>query len=217
MVERGTPWRYRRALLEPVVPRGRLRVRRALVFCLVVAALVAVHRAIAWNAGEGVDRVSNGTDMRADALLIGCALALARHQGFKPRMPIIVTLLAVAFVAWMVATQSAFTSFVYVGGLTAVAVAAAVLILAVLQAPKALSARPLVALGRISYGVYLWHFPMVFLVPLRWRLEVRVAVVVALTIAVAAASWWLIERRFLRLKPPRGSARALAGEGVQAG
>ena len=67
------------------------------------------------------------------------------------------------------------------------------------------------ALGRISYAVYLWHFPIVFLVPLRWRLEIRVLVVVTPTLIAATASWWLVERRFLKLKPARAPARTGGG------
>ena len=197
--------------LAVLLGRG-VRLRRAIVVCLALAGVVAFDRAVAWLGGAGVDRVSNGTDMRADALLVGCALALALHAGIRVRTPAVLTLLAAGFLAWVVATQSAFSTFVYVGGLTGSAVASAVVILALLQAPTALSWRPLVALGRISYGVYLWHFPIVFLVPLRWRLEIRVIVIVTITLAIATASWWLVERRFLRLKPPRGSAPDRAGQ-----
>ena len=60
----------------------------------------------------------------------------------------------------------------------------------------------LVWVGRISYGVYLWHFP-VFTVLERlgvhdWRLLVLAGT--GLTLAVSAASYYLIERRFLNLK-----------------
>jgi peptidoglycan/LPS O-acetylase OafA/YrhL len=197
--------------LAALLGRGR-HLRRALAVCLALAALVAIYRAIAWLDGAGVDRAANGTDMRADSLLVGCALALALHAGFRLRAPAGLTLLATGFLAWVVvATQNAAWTFMYVGGLTAVAVAAAIVILALLQTPRALSARPLVALGRISYGVYLWHFPVLFLVPFDWPLAVRVVMVVTITVSVAAASWWLVERRFLMLKPPRAFGRDRPG------
>jgi peptidoglycan/LPS O-acetylase OafA/YrhL len=181
----------------------RLSFRRAIAICLVGVVVVAVHRAVAWSSGEGVDRVANGTDMRADALLIGCVLALGLHAELKLRPPRILAALAAGFIAWFVATQSNLSGFTYVGGITIVSAAAAVIIMASLGNPGVLALRPLVWLGRISYGVYLWHFPIVFLVPTPWATPVRVAVVVSLTLACASASWWLVERRFLRLKPYR--------------
>ena len=54
-----------------------------------------------------------------------------------------------------------------------------------------LSSRPLRAMGRISYGLYLWHFPLVGWFG-TWGIP--------LAFAAAAASYWLVERRFLRLK-----------------
>jgi peptidoglycan/LPS O-acetylase OafA/YrhL len=179
------------------------RLWRGISTCLVVAGVIAVNRAVAWLGGAGVDRVSNGTDTQADALLIGCALALALHAGIRVRPPAALTWLAAMFLAWVVATQNVFSLFLYLGGLTAVALSAAVVIVALLDAPGLLGLRPFVALGRISYGVYLWQFPVVFLVPLGWPLPIRVIAVVGITLSVASASWWLIERRFLRLKRPR--------------
>ena len=47
--------------------RKRADYSRAVVLALAVAALVAAHRALEWLQGAGIDRVANGTDMRADA------------------------------------------------------------------------------------------------------------------------------------------------------
>jgi peptidoglycan/LPS O-acetylase OafA/YrhL len=62
---------------------------------------------------------------------------------------------------------------------------------------------PLVAIGRISYGLYLWHWP-VFLVlnPARMQLSSFPLLVLRLTVtcAVAVVSFFAIEQPFLRLK-----------------
>jgi peptidoglycan/LPS O-acetylase OafA/YrhL len=194
-------------LLVVLVGKDR-RYGRAILVSLAAVILVAAHRAVEWSAGAGIDRVANGTDMRADSLLIGCAVALAMHRGLSLRPPLVLIALAVGFLGFVVVTQSGPSPFMYLGGLTLVALAAGVVILALLETPGPLGSRPFVAIGKISYGIYLWHFPMVFLVPFSWPLPARVCVVVALTLLAASSSWWIVEERFLRLKRSRLPSRA---------
>jgi peptidoglycan/LPS O-acetylase OafA/YrhL len=88
-----------------------------------------------------------------------------------------------------------------------------------------LSTRPLVGLGVISYGIYLWHLPLLLVVRevglLPATFAPRLAVVLALAIGAAALSWILVERPILRYvgsrqRPPRarrsrrGSRAAMA-------
>jgi peptidoglycan/LPS O-acetylase OafA/YrhL len=69
-----------------------------------------------------------------------------------------------------------------------------------------LASRPMVALGAISYGVYLWHTQWIELY-VEWRnagdvpdhTAVLLAFVVAATIASATFSWFVVERPFVRL------------------
>jgi peptidoglycan/LPS O-acetylase OafA/YrhL len=76
---------------------------------------------------------------------------------------------------------------------------------------RILAWKPAVFIGKISYGVYLYHMMCHYLVwdvLLRdiehWnryaKFGLRMALFVGLTIAVATASYYLIERRFLRIK-----------------
>jgi peptidoglycan/LPS O-acetylase OafA/YrhL len=76
-----------------------------------------------------------------------------------------------------------------------------------------LSARPLVALGVISYGIYLWHLPLLLAVRevglLPATFAPRLAVVLSLAIGAAALSWTLVERPIVRYVASRqGPARA---------
>src|SRR5204863_8214443 len=77
-----------------------------------------------------------------------------------------------------------------------------------------LSFPPLVWIGRISYGLYLWHWPVtVWLVPSRVSLGPNQlnAVRLAATVAVAAISFYAIEQPIRRRSlPPRKAALAFA-------
>jgi peptidoglycan/LPS O-acetylase OafA/YrhL len=100
------------------------------------------------------------------------------------------------------------TSFYYRGGALLVSVAVAVLIGALDAHPDGMIAKgfswsPMVALGRISYGVYLWHWPIVVAIPIKsgdligdqiWRQTERLG----LTVALAFLSYRFIEQPILR-------------------
>jgi peptidoglycan/LPS O-acetylase OafA/YrhL len=92
--------------------------------------------------------------------------------------------------------------YVIVAGLSAVILADLVLGRHSLIAPV-LAARPMVFVGRISYGIYLLHLPVYYavekLIP-ESPLGVRLGWKVGVSLALATASFYLIEKRFLRMK-----------------
>lgn len=65
-----------------------------------------------------------------------------------------------------------------------------------------LTSAPLRAAGTLSYGIYLWHFPVIFALrgTGRWpdALPAALALTSAITVALAAASWFALERPALR-------------------
>jgi peptidoglycan/LPS O-acetylase OafA/YrhL len=89
---------------------------------------------------------------------------------------------------------------------------------------RALRSRPAVAVGTISYGVFLWHFDwikqLVDFGLLRHVTELRFVVLLVitavLTLITAALSWFLVERPALSRKnrPPRIVAPRSAPEGA---
>jgi peptidoglycan/LPS O-acetylase OafA/YrhL len=161
-----------------------------------------------------ISRLYMGLDTRADALLAGCLLGLLATWNLLPRSRrflrwtggiSFVSLFCLGYLVW---SRSLLFSGFYDGLFTAVALMTAVLIARLLSAPLPvvswiLESAPLVGVGRISYGVYLFHMPIMHLfLPLwpRWNLWVCLVLYVGATFLAALLSYYLIERPCQRLK-----------------
>ena len=198
-------------------------VRRAVLVLALLGTAASATEAILMASDASLNRVYFGTDTRAQALLIGAAAAALLVRDWPAMLagwPLIrsrwgrwlaagVPVAGVAVLAAIthVATGSAAE---FRNGLLIVVAVAAVAVIAPValeqRGPVAwvLATPPLVALGVISYGVYLWHWP-VFLVltgeRTGWTGYPLFAARCAITVAVAAGSWWLIERPVRRWRP----------------
>lgn len=198
-----------------------LRTPRRVIVAVVVAlaAAAAVFKIVAWHSIDDWSRFYFGSDARADELLVGCLLALFLSWSRLPgrawfRLAVrIATVPAVLWLGYLIVESAVYWRLYYrEGGMTLVAVATAVVILQCLIAPipglrDLLASRPLVAIGRMSYGLYLWHAPVGWLtdarhyewVPIMSR-PVQFVVRVVLTFMVAGLSYHFLERPLLRLK-----------------
>jgi peptidoglycan/LPS O-acetylase OafA/YrhL len=156
-------------------------------------------------------RAYYGSDARAQLLLVGAALAHLVHRrprvltaarvqrGARVLAPLAVIGIAVAFV-----TISDQDSVYYHGGALAFAVLVAVGLWAIEAAPHAFAARWLSAgpvrwTGQISYGLYLWHWPVLLWASEPGRLTAfsprgRQVFELALTFALASGSFYVVER-----------------------
>lgn len=211
-------------LVWPVLVVLASRVSRRLVGLVATAGIVFAlwQRTTACASGAYcVVRVYHSTDTRMDQLLIGALLAVAFTAGALERVPRWVGELAgwpaaislAIFAAWPVdwASHSYDT-----WGMSATAGAAACVIAAVLVNPRgplsrALAVRPLAAVGTISYSVYLWNALLLVLLRDGTSLSSswRAPVIIGGSLAIAAASWRLVEAPIMR----RASAgRQLRGE-----
>ena len=177
---------------------------------LALAGASTILMAQLYRPGVDPSRLYYGTDTRAAALLIGAALACRPPRWrSRPRMGLprraaleVASALALGVLALAVVATSEFDAALYKGGFLAAAVVAGVLV-AVATHPRGwlglvLGSRPLVWLGRRSYGIYLWFWPVMMLtrphsdIPLTGAplLGLRIAV----TLVLAAASYRLVER-----------------------
>lgn len=176
-----------------------------------VGALVVtnVARVIVWRT-QGYPAAYILPYCHADGLIIGCGLAYLRHTGRLPKKgasPAGWLGLAglVAFALFF--PQGSTANVIYYGGYTIIALAAAAILNALLveaaQLGRLFSWTPLVATGRVSYGLYLWHV-MILELLLQHTLGLsawpRAIFGLLLSLVATLLSWFLVEQPALRLK-----------------
>ncbi len=194
---------------------------------------VAGSAAAAIVMASNVDRVYFGTDTRVQAMLVGAAAAalLVRDWSVLTAGGTLIrtrwrrwgaTALSVVGLAMLAALAHYATGSAreFRAGLLIVVALAAVLVVAPVALDqgspvgRVLAWRPLVWLGAISYGVYLWHWPIFLALNgerTGWTGWPLFALRCAATVAVAAASWWLLEQPIRRWRPVIVPMLPLAG------
>jgi peptidoglycan/LPS O-acetylase OafA/YrhL len=171
-----------------------------LLWPLVIAAVPAVYRrraigilavaAIAWRV-IAIETVSpgwvyNATDTNAAALLAGCYLGVTRPRTWSIASWSVPALLVLMLFPVFGEEGSAFLW----GDLVALTLSVMAIQYAVSR-PAWLENGILLWVGEISYGLYLWHYVFV-------NSEMAAWVALPLSVAAAAASWYLIEKPVLR-------------------
>ena len=178
-----------------VVAVGRRRLAPVLV------ALVTGSVALTWllySPGDSTSAAYYGTFTRAGELLVGALLAvlvMSRRHIWRPGITKASGAVALVGILWAWSSVRQDETVLYRGGFVVHAVASALVILAAMQPGPVrtlLSLPPLRALGRISYGVYLYHWP-VFV----WW-DAPVLAQLALTLVLATVSYVVLEQPIRR-------------------
>ena len=192
--------------------KGAGSYKRLAAASLLLAAASAVAMALLYRPGYDPTRVYDGTDTRAFALLIGAALAFvwpSRHLPVRVDRRARWALDGAGFAgltvfAVLVWRTSEYSAFLYRGGLVLLSFATALMVAAAASPAsrfgRILGCESLRWIGVRSYGIYLWHFPIIVLTtpagggdtPSRRVLQL------AAIIGCAAVSWRYVEEPIRR-------------------
>jgi peptidoglycan/LPS O-acetylase OafA/YrhL len=195
---------------------------------LVVCGLIvgsAGWRAVLYAHKVNIPRLYASLDTRGDALMCGCLTGLFAAWGLFPRRRSVRLGLGIMGGLFLAALPVFATSWnigqrhLHYGGFTLIGLSTSALLGCLLSgdfAPlrAALEWKPLAGLGRISYGVYLAHIPIMYFLEYEKseRTISRDLVVIALTLTAALLLHFLVERPCLRLRnrlSPHGQSQAL--------
>ena len=186
------------------------------------ALLSAAWMARLYHSAASSTRLYYGTDTHAQSIMVGCALAalltlIKVHRQDDAMVPVARSsralrtlsgagIVAAAALGWQWTHMGSRGPVAYEGGFLLGALLTAIVLASVACAPKGplaavLSWPVLTYLGTISYGMYLWYFPVFQVVD-----EARThrtglslfAVRVAVDIAIATVSYFLIEQPIRR-------------------
>ena len=178
----------------------------------------ALEMSYLYSPGANITRLYFGTDTHAQSILVGATLACAltliqRRRGEEGMAPVarstparygLIALGLLGFAGTFTLTylEGGTAAFDYHGGFFLSALSAAAIILGAVCVPGGpiawtLALKPLVWLGTISYGAYLWHYPVfIYLDQERTGTSGLPLLLIrfAVTFGFAAASYYLVER-----------------------
>jgi peptidoglycan/LPS O-acetylase OafA/YrhL len=201
-------------LLRAGVRRSRIALG-ALALAIASAALMAAL----FNGTVDHTRIYFGTDTHAAPILLGVSLAccwptMGDVAPVKPPARRVLDLAGLAGLALVLVSMTAwpdYSPFVYRGGLVVAALGAALLIASAshpaTRLGRVFGSSPLVWIGKRSYGIYLWHWPIMALsrphLDVQMPLGLLVLLQTLLTLVLAAASY-----RYVEMPIRRGEVQA---------
>ena len=190
---------------------------------------------------NNISRIYFGTDTRAFSLLVGVVGAILYpmerlHAKVTPQQNMIYSVVSLVSIATLITVMiytSEYNTLLYRGGFLLVAILGLIVIISSGKQhtlmSRLLSFKPIVFIGKISYSLYLWHFPVLVLTTPVSEIGnpniIFVILRVILTFILATASYVFVETPIRKLgfknyiniifkklkKRPRKSRKVYAG------
>jgi peptidoglycan/LPS O-acetylase OafA/YrhL len=185
----------------------------------VIMGIVWWHRTQVWTGPGSFPLAYVSTDTRIDTLLWGVLVALALRQGWigeRHRTALrILAPLALLWTVWVVIHVDSRDGFPYDWGMTLSGLAHSIMLAWIIVDGRTIVARiigckPLTYLGARSYSMYLYHFPLFFLISAHLTdltSRQRVGVATLSLVLLGDLSYRLVERPAFKLKDRVGPGR----------
>lgn len=195
-------------LIWPVMLLGLAKSRGTLKLAMTIALLACL--ATVWRQYEllfyGFKNVYYRLDTHASGLLIGaCTACISMRFKINDRFLGAAAICAALYITAGMIEYRWLNIFVLAKELTKVEIASAVIILSLAQSQNSdmyrlLSFRPIAYIGKLSYGIYLYNFPIALYLKQTIRMEYVLLTTTALSIALAALSYHTVEAYFRKAR-----------------
>ena len=181
--------------------------RAGLGFILALTLISAVLTPVLYRPGSDVTRLYYGTDTRIYGLLFGVLLGMLQNRGMIPvlrkqtarriALPLTAGAIIITLAAYI--KMDGQRAFAYRGGMLLMTLLFGVLLILVtdsrLPVGKWLEIQPLLWIGKNSYEIYLWQYPVIFLFMYKRWGENPVMPVLEIILILLLAAWlhWLTD------------------------